>query len=121
MAMAWRPLFAALVLSAEASSEGLLARRRGCREAPNADVVPAKLADSEIVEGNDCGNVKVVVPKWQKSSNVGKIAGTATNRMAGAERAAAAATAAQEKAVAAAEQASAVGGAAADGAAEDAN
>lgn len=119
--MAWIPLLTVLALSSEASSAGLLARRRGCKEDPNADVVPAKLADSEIVEGNDCGNVKVVVPKWQKSSKVGKIAGAATNAMTGAERAAAAATAAQEKAVAAAEQASAVGGAAADGAAEDAN
>lgn len=121
MAIAPKLVILAIVsLGRCASSESLLARQRGCREDPNADVVPAKLADSEIVEGNDCGNVKVVVPKWQKSSKVGKIAGAATNAQAGAERAAAAATAAQEKAMGAADAANAVGGAAAIGAAEDA-
>lgn len=89
-------------------------------EDPNADVVPERLADSEIIDGVDCGNVKIIVPKWAKSRKIGKINGEAKNAMTGADAAAEEATTAEENANAAAAQAEAVGGDEANGAAADA-
>lgn len=113
-------LFALMVFGVTAVNLQALrgAGHRGCHQDP---VAPEKMADSEIVDGNDCGNVKVVVAKYGKSTAVGKLAGETKNVITGAESAVAASTEAQEKATKAAESARAVGGARADGAAEDAD
>merc|ERR1719428_2809025 len=94
-------LIAAVLLAGPAAAAALLrgagsARAAGCREDPNAHIVPANMADSEIVEGPDCGNVKKIVNKFAKSTKVGKLSGEATNAITGAERAAAEAEDAKE-------------------------
>merc|ERR1719265_460017 len=109
-------LLGLLVLGTAAVNLQALRGSKGCHDGPK----PEHMADSEIVDGPDCGNVKVVVAKYGKSTAVGKLGGETRNAISGAERAAAAANEADEKATKAAEAARGVGGKKAEGAAEDA-
>jgi len=102
-----------LLLLGTVSAENL--RGHGC-----SDPVPAEMANSEMIEGHDCGQVKRIFAKWKKSADVGKLGGKARNVVIGADKAAEMALAAKDKAEAAADAAEAVGGAAANGAAQDA-
>lgn len=49
-------------------------------------------ADSQVIEGPDCGNVKQIVGKWQKAGATGALAGAAQAAILNAERAAQACT-----------------------------
>eukprot|EP00927_Polykrikos_kofoidii_P067639 TRINITY_DN63083_c0_g1_i1.p1 TRINITY_DN63083_c0_g1~~TRINITY_DN63083_c0_g1_i1.p1 ORF type:complete len:401 (-),score=117.22 TRINITY_DN63083_c0_g1_i1:132-1271(-) len=48
--------------------------------------------DSAVIEGPDCGKARHVLPKYQKASKVGKVAGAAQGALSNAAAAAAAAT-----------------------------
>jgi myosin heavy subunit len=89
-------------------------------EVAPADVEPARLADSEMIEGADCGQVKRIFAKWTKSSAVGTLAGKARNAIIGADKTAEMARLAADKAKKGEDAAKAVGGASANGAAGDA-
>jgi len=102
-----------LCILAAASADNL--RGHGC-----SDPVPAEMANSKMIEGHDCGQVKRIFAKWKKSADVGKLAGKAMNVVTGADKAAAMALDAKDKAESAADAAEAVGGASANGAAQDA-
>lgn len=91
------------------------------REEPEEE--PKEPADSEIVEGPDCGHVKSVIGKFTKSAKVGKLLGEASGAVTQADSASETADSAAKKAKKLAEAASKVGGAefkAAEKAAEDA-
>jgi chromosome segregation ATPase len=45
---------------------------------------PKNPADSETIEGDDCGNVKTIIGKWAKSKKVGGLAGSAKAAALGA-------------------------------------
>jgi len=119
-------LVAALIATGNAAqlrhgkSAGCSSGEPDCSEHSKDKVLPPCMADSQIVPGTDCGHVSKVVPKFMKSSAVGKLQGEATNTIATGDRAAADATDAANAAKDAAEMAKAVGGKAADGAAKDA-
>jgi hypothetical protein len=104
----------------------LVAKACGGKEEPNCDehakdnVLPPCMANSEIIPGVDCGHVSEVIPKFEKSTLVGKLQGEASNKIADADAAASGAESAAVMAKAAAELAKAVGGKAADGAAKEA-
>jgi hypothetical protein len=78
------------------------------------------MANSEIIPGTDCGHVSKIVPKFAKSTKVGKLQGESTNQISTTDTAAKNAEDAAQAARDAAELAKAVGGKAAEGAAKDA-
>merc|ERR1719375_1065064 len=105
------------------TKKAALVASKGCsgKEEPDCDehskdkVIPPCMADSEIIPGTDCGHVSEVIPKFQKSTLVGKLQGEATNQIADADAAASGAESAAAMAKEAAEMANAVGGKAAEG------
>jgi len=109
-----------------AKTTALVAKACGGKEEPDCDehskdkVLPPCMANSEIIPGTDCGHVSEVIPKFEKSTLVGTLQGTATNTISDADTAAAGAESAADMAKEAAKMAKDVGGDAADGAADEA-
>lgn len=66
----------------------------GARLAGRAAVAP----DSKTIDGPDCGHAKQIIGKWQKASEVGKLAGAARGAITTADSAAATAQAAAARA-----------------------
>merc|ERR1719160_1761191 len=91
-------LVGALLLAVSCHSASLrhAQQKKGCagKAEPDCDkhskdkVIPPCMANSEIIPGVDCGHVSEVIPKFQKSTLVGKLQGEATNQIADADAAA---------------------------------
>jgi len=66
------------------------------RRSSTTTPAPGNPADSQTIEGPDCGNVKKIFPQWEKAKKVGQVAGrgqgtiAASNAVAGGLRAASA-------------------------------
>jgi len=57
----------------------------GCRGVSLLHRGSGNPANSKAIEGEDCGNVQQIVGKWDKSKQVGDLAGTAKAAMTGAD------------------------------------
>jgi len=116
-----RPSLVLLILAASGSISFGLQIEGHRREGPKEE--PKEPADSEIVEGPDCGHVSSVIGKFSKSAKVGKLLGQASGAVGQADSASDTADSAAEKAKDLAKAAAKVGGAefkAAEDAAKDA-
>jgi chromosome segregation ATPase len=52
------------------------------------DPDPERLADSDVIDGPDCGHVKQIIGKWGKAKKAGKLAGEAKGAVMQADKAA---------------------------------